>query len=293
MKVIDAHMHLFNHEGFQRLCAAAGHDTTLEHVLDSFQKNDIELGIVMGSSRRGESDNVTHPGLFNLCGDVDLHRYNYPDQIAFCVGVNPTGITPENSPALLREFAEALENKHALGLKIYAGYQHFYVSDPVYTPFYELAERYDVPVVIHTGDTASTTGKLRYSHPLTVDDVAVNFPRVRFVMAHFGNPWMQDAAEVAKKNHNVYIDLSGLAVGRVDVENFCERYKGYVEHMRTWLAYLDDYSRVMYGSDWPLVNMGDYINLIARIVPENAHEQVFYRTATEVFTRIGGILQTH
>ena len=59
-----------------------------------------------------------------------------------------------------------------------------------------------MPVVIHTGDTANPTALLKYSHPLTVDAVAVNFPRVQFVMAHYGNPFIVEATEVAKKNPN-------------------------------------------------------------------------------------------
>ncbi len=46
-----------------------------------------------------------------------------------------------------------------------------------------------------------------------VDDVAVDHPDVRFVLAHFGNPWLVDAAEVVYKNDNVWADLSGLIVG--------------------------------------------------------------------------------
>ncbi len=46
-----------------------------------------------------------------------------------------------------------------------------------------------------------------------MDEVAVDFPGVRFVLAHFGNPWLIDAAEVLFKNANVWADLSGLFVG--------------------------------------------------------------------------------
>ena len=42
--------------------------------------------------------------------------------------------------------------------------------------------------------------------PLLVDDVAVDNPDVKFVMAHFGNPWLIDAAEVIYKNDNVWAD---------------------------------------------------------------------------------------
>ena len=38
----------------------------------------------------------------------------------------------------------------------------------------------------------------------------MDYPNVKFVMAHVGNPWMMDAAEVVYKNVNVWADLSGL-----------------------------------------------------------------------------------
>src|SRR5436305_1360084 len=45
------------------------------------------------------------------------------------------------------------------------------------------------------------------------EEMAVDHPNVRFVIAHVGNPWMADAAAVVYKNVNVWADLSGLVVG--------------------------------------------------------------------------------
>ena len=73
--------------------------------------------------------------------------------------------------------------------------------------------KYHLPVIFHTGDNWSTTAKVKYAHPLRMDEVAVDHPEVRFVLAHFGNPWLIDAAEVVFKNPNVWADLSGLFVG--------------------------------------------------------------------------------
>lgn len=71
-----------------------------------------------------------------------------------------------------------------------------------------------MPVVIHTGDTYSEHGILKYAHPLNVDELAVANRDVTFVIAHIGDPWVMDCAEVIyKKNSNVYADLSGLIVG--------------------------------------------------------------------------------
>ncbi len=66
-----------------------------------------------------------------------------------------------------------------------------------------------------------------------MDEAAVAHPGVRFVMAHYGNPWIVDATEAAKKNPNVFIDLSALAQGCFDISWFYNNYRGYIEHLRT------------------------------------------------------------
>ncbi|MEJ7638987.1 MAG: amidohydrolase family protein [Singulisphaera sp.] len=73
-------------------------------------------------------------------------------------------------------------------LKGYLGYLYHGPDSPGYAPYYELAARYEIPFVFHTGDNYSTVAKVKYAHPLLVDEVAVEHRDVNFVMAHFGNP---------------------------------------------------------------------------------------------------------
>lgn len=282
MKIIDAHLHFFPaSQQFSERAEHAGHLATIENLKQSFDENQIVLGIGMGTVGKEENQEVSHPLLLPFREDT------WPACFMQCLGIDTAAIHGGNQARSLASFEAKLKRKETVGIKVYAGYQHFYVNDPVYHPFYELAEQYGVPVVIHTGDTANSQGLLKYSHPLTVDEVAVNFPRVNFVMAHYGNPWIVDATETAKKNPNVYIDLSGMAEGKFEVDWFFEAYRGYVEHLRTWMAYLSRYDKLLYGSDWPLVHMGTYIALMKRLIPEEYHEAVFFDNAQRVFKRIG------
>lgn len=285
MKMIDAHLHFSASEHFKQTALRAGHLDTLEHLQSVFQEQNIVLGIGMGVDGKEGNTKVSNPLTVNFGTEQN------PDFLVQCLGIDTAAIHNENSKASLAAFQEKVQDKNVVGLKVYAGYQHFHVNDPVYHPFYELAEANNLPVVIHTGDTANSAGLLKYSHPLTVDEVAVNFPRVRFVMAHYGNPWIIDATEVAKKNPNVYIDLSGLAEGKFSVDWFYDAYKGYIEHIKTWLTYLSRYDKMMYGSDWPLVNMAVYIEVIKRLIPEEYHQAVFYDNAVKVFPKINAWLK--
>jgi uncharacterized protein len=171
-------------------------------------------------------------------------------------------------------------------LKAYLGYVYYAPDHPNYVPYYELAARYNVPVIFHTGDTYSESAKVRYAHPLPVDDVAVDHRGVRFVMAHFGNPWLTDAAEVVYKNDNVWADLSGLLVG--DSAYFaelrdCGALRKVAERVAAALEYTERYDRFVYGSDWPLAPMAEYRDLVRRIVPPAHHEAVFEANARELF----------
>ena len=53
---------------------------------------------------------------------------------------------------------------------------------------------------------------------------------------------------------------------------------------------MGDYSRVMYGSDWPLVNIPLYIRMIGYIIPEEHYEKVFYENALRIFPKIKELL---
>lgn len=291
MKIIDAHMHYYNKEGFIQVAANAGYENTAACWQRICKENNIVFSVAMGntmytSSRFGGST----PRLIDLSAPFDEEHYNQPENMGYCLGVNSEEITEENAEKTAQEFAYYIDNPHCLGIKLYPGYNRVYVNDKRHWPLLELARAHNVPVVIHSGDTARPEGLLKYSHPLTVDDVAVNFPDVQFVIAHCGCPWFMDAAEVAAKNSNVAIDLSGLLAGNPKILYVLEEQSGFLRQLHTWLNYFGDYSRVMYGSDWPLVNIPLYIRTIGYVVPERHHEKVFHDNALRIFSRIGNLL---
>jgi predicted TIM-barrel fold metal-dependent hydrolase len=88
-------------------------------------------------------------------------------------------------------------------IKLYPGYENYAINDPSLETVRRIAAKHDVPVMIHTGDTYSKNAKVRQAHPLLVDDLAVDYPEVKFVICHLGNPWFQDTAEVLYKNDNL------------------------------------------------------------------------------------------
>lgn len=167
------------------------------------------------------------------------------------------------------------------GIKLYPGYDKYAINDPSLESVFRIAAKHDVPVVIHTGDTFATGAKVRQAHPLLVDDVAVDYPDVRFVMCHLGNPWFQDTAEVLYKNDNVFADFSGLVLGDFTYE--FERYL--MQRVEDLIAYMGDPGKqLMYGTDWPLVEMGPYVKFMEKLGFEGeAKERVSWKTAADLF----------
>ena len=198
----------------------------------------------------------------------------------FCAGV---GEEPD-----LAALEAALAQGAVSCLKVYLGYVHLYPDDARYRQVYELAERFRVPVVFHTGDTSTADALLKYADPLLVDEVAVEHRGVTFVIAHCGNPWLASAAEVAYKNPNVYLECSALMTGNMDelpratVDRYVTDAISYV------LGYVEDPSKLMFGSDWPLVDLPAYVRAYARAVPREHWEAVFYGNAVRVFGFGGG-----
>lgn len=265
MKIIDSHIHFFKEPHFDRLAREAHHENSAEHLRKTFGDLGIELAIVMGNR------------------DLDLARHVYPDFMRYCVGLDSYYFTEDKAAEALELVEQHFERPACVGLKLYPGYNTNYVYDDVYKPFLELADHCKKPVAIHTGETAGSHGLLKYSHPLTLDEVACKYPNVRFIMCHLGNPWLVDAAVVINKNHNVSADLSGFLVGKLEMRRYFEDNRGYVEYIKTWLQYMSAWDRLMYGTDWPLPNMGDYIEFIAALVPARYHDMVFYQNAAQTY----------
>ena len=266
MKIIDAHLHFCNWPGFDELARAAGHENTAEHLQQAYAKYGIQYGIVM-SNRTLEPE--THV---------------YPDFLRYCIGLDRFVFDPDAIEQQAALVEANLKRETCVGIKLYPGYNRFYVADDRLAPFYRLAEKYHKPVAVHMGQTANREGLLKYSHPLVLDEAAVKYPKVQFVMCHFGNPWLADAAAVIEKNPNVAADLSGLLEGKIsDMTDFFQRAGRYIDQLRGWIEYTQAYDRLMFGTDWPLANLGDYIAFTKHIIPPEYWEQVFFANAARIY----------
>ena len=160
------------------------------------------------------------------------------------------------------------EARPVKALKAYLGYLHYEPYSPGYRRYFKLAAKYKIPVIFHSGDTYSRAAKVKFAHPLQIDEVAVDFPETKFVLAHFGNPWLMDAAQVVYKNKNVWADLSAILIG--DAEAFAAMEKDgvldrAVKRIKEGIEYAEAPERFLFGSDWPLSPIAVYRDFVRQL----------------------------
>ncbi len=253
-------------------------------------------------NRYEDDDPATLQGRYELLrSEMDTHGIDYAlvlssylvndrrpsvDQILEVVEDDPrlgvvAGVSYLNYRAAdLAHLRELLAAKRIRGLKLYPGYEPFFVSDGRMRVVYELAGEFGVPVMIHTGDTFDPRGKLKYAHPLEVDEVAVDFPDVTFVICHIGNPWITDAMEVIYKNDNVVGDISGFTL-----KHFEERFERYMlRQVEEVIAFAGDRSKLLYGTDWPICDMGSYLRFVEKLnLSDDEREQILWQNSVRIF----------
>lgn len=239
------------------------------------QAAQIELVFAMGEWNVGDHDPL---GLARTLQIAEL----VPGLRVIGVANPDRGDDPEH----LKRVEQELARRRVAALKCYLGYLHYEPAHPNYRRYYELAAQYQIPVFFHTGDTYSAMAKLKYAHPLGVDEVAVDHPDTRFVICHLGNPWLTDAAEVVYKNLNVWADLSGLIVGDETVlvsEEDREMLADVTQSVRRAFRYASRPNRFLFGSDWPLIPLAPYKQFLASIIPSEFHPEVFETNARTLF----------
>jgi hypothetical protein len=175
------------------------------------------------------------------------------EEIAAIAADNPdvlipfASIDPAKGRAGVREAHRLVRECGVRGFKLHPNVQAFFPNDRAVYPLYEAFAELGVPVVIHTGLTGIGTGmpggggvRLKYSNPMFVDDVAVDFPDLSIILAHPSFPWQDEALAIATHKPRVYIDLSGWAP-----KYFPDRL---VQYANSLLA-----DKVLFGSDFPML----------------------------------------
>lgn len=133
------------------------------------------------------------------------------------------------------------------GLKLHPSRGHYYPTDEKLDPIYDICEKYNKPIIFHSGLSWEPDTLTKYSRPVEFEELAYKRPNLRICLAHFGWPWVQETAMLMLKYPNVYADT-----GILYFDNAWEFYKKVFTQdiPATWI----DRSlrhQVMFGSNNP------------------------------------------
>src|SRR5437016_4377517 len=132
-----------------------------------------------------------------------------------------------------------------------------------------------IAVMSHPGTSVFPGARNRYGDPIYVDDVAVDFPMLKILLAHGGRPlWMKTAFFLIRRHPNVYLDISGIPP-------------------KTLLQYFprleEIASKTLFGTDWPgpgvpdiKRNLDDFRSLP---LTDAVKDQILSRTALEIWPK--------
>ncbi|WP_129791859.1 amidohydrolase family protein [Sphingosinicella sp. CPCC 101087] len=172
---------------------------------------------------------------------AEAARENEDIMIAFA------SIDPHKGKMGALEARRLVEEHGVKGFKFHPPMQNFHPYDRMAWPLYEVIAEYGLPAIFHTGHSGMGTGmkggggiRLKYGQPMLVDDVAVDFPDMKIILAHPSWPWTDESLSMALHKENVFIDLSGWS----------PRYfpKQVVQYANTQLR-----KKMLFGSDYPLI----------------------------------------
>jgi uncharacterized protein len=245
---IDVHTHAWksalklddnltdSQEAMGRYFRYAPQHQTVPEMAAMYRKLKMAFVVFTVDGEKGASRKITNEEI------AELAHQNADVAIPFA------SINPHRGETGVREARRLIKDFGVKGFKFHPSVQDFMPNDRVAYPLYEAIAEAKLPALFHTGQTgvgAGTPGgggiRLKYSNPMLLDDVAVDFPDMPIILAHPSFPWQEEALSVATHKPQVYIDLSGWSPKYFPPI--------LVQYANTLLK-----DKILFGSDYPVID---------------------------------------
>ena len=196
----------------------------------------------------------------------------YPDRMYLECNVGP--ILRRGVKNAIWELQYLVKQRNAKLCKVYAP-EDGPLNDKQLWPFYEKACELDIPLTVHTGMSYVCPQPSKYTLPILLDDVCLDFPDLKIIAYHMGWPYHEELMGLAGKHRNLYLSLSGI------VGWFAHSpYRGYhmIGEALQWVP--DD--KIVMGLDLAFDDMGKAVDYIRNLqMPEELQEKWGYPAITD------------
>jgi uncharacterized protein len=157
----------------------------------------VDKAVVLGFRAR-------HVGVMVPNEYVAEYVGRHPEKlIGFC------SVDPQD-PDAVEQLDHAVQGLKLQGLKMGPIYQNVAPGDSRFRRILRRAEELRIPLLIHQGTTFCANVSLEIANPVQLQPIALEFPRLKIVIAHMGHPWIDEALVLVRKNRNVFADISAL-----------------------------------------------------------------------------------
>lgn len=217
MKITDCHVHIQPIEMFKpgALATMKRKRANFDEIVAMSKSPGLFLKHLDGIGiERAVLINYVAPELMGFTPEVNRFVAEYckaePKRLIPCGSVHPRHTTD-----VQRDMEEIVRLGIRM-LKVHPPHQLLYPNDYLngvkeLEVIYRVAEESGIPIMVHTGTSIFPGARNKFGDPMYVDDVAVDFPKLKILLAHGGRPlWMDTAFFLVRRHANVYLDISGI-----------------------------------------------------------------------------------
>ena len=274
--IIDTHSQLFTREAIESLPPemAAGYKAMfkgmalpeIEDTLKDMDQAGVDRAVVVGI----DAETTFRYKVSNDLVAKTVARF--PDRL-----IGFAGADPHKGKIACDELERAVKTLGLQGVKILPHLHRLRPNAPQMYPLYETAQGLGIPVLFHTGTQFHAGTKIKYCRPVDLDEVAVDFPGLNLVMAHFGYPWFHEGLSVVLRNPNVWFNIAGWSPRRIPED--------VIRHINGPLR-----AKALFGSDYPLLTR---VRIVQELQGLSLRQGVLEALMTENPRRLLGISEVN
>jgi hypothetical protein len=213
---------------------------------------------------------------WNVPNDAAAAHARSAPGLIFFASVDPA------QPGFRAELERCHQDLRCQGVKLAPIYQGVHPLDPRYREIYAYCQKHGLAILIHMATTFCGGIPLEYARPAHMDQVAIEFPDLKIVLAHLGHPWEGEAIAAIRRNPNLFADVSALYY----------RPWQFYNSMRLLIEYRAE-AKVLFGSDFPFTTTADSIAGVRNVnaviatsglprIPEEVIEGIVQREALQL-----------
>ncbi|HEY6335177.1 MAG TPA: amidohydrolase family protein [Alphaproteobacteria bacterium] len=128
----------------------------------------------------------------------------YPDKFVGFAAIDP------RRPDCMDLLRHAVEVDDLKGVKYGPIYNGVSLLDPLMEPIYRYCIEKNLPLTMHMGTTFAQNAPIELGRPMAVDEIATRHPDLKMIMAHMAHPWVEECIVIARKQPNVYCEISAI-----------------------------------------------------------------------------------